>query len=479
MLVADRYRLHSPIGRGGMGEVWRATDEVLGRPVAVKLLLSQESDPSATARFRLEAQTSARLSHPHVVGVFDFGAWDGRFYLVMELVEGGSLAQETSGGARLAPERVAAIAEQAAAGLAAAHREGVVHRDIKPGNLLLAADGTVKLGDFGIARFLDDPAAALTSTGQIVGTGLYLAPERALGQQAGPASDVYSLGCVLYQLLSGQPPFVADTATALLYQHVDAPPVPPGRLGVAVPPAFENYLLGLLAKRPEERPSAQQVADWFRADAWRGRPEPLPAATPAHAAPTHAATPRSGVTPTSGAAPTHAGTPASGATTAYAPGAGAGPARGGHTASYGSPTTGGRSAHARQRPPVQRGSGLRALAGRQPRVTGLVAGLALFIASLLIGMAWFAPDGSSGERPTAEPGATTDAGTSSGDTGTSPGDAGTGSVAPSPAASTPAATEPVGGQASESASPVVPSVSPTAVETQKGHRGDKDEEEDD
>ncbi|WP_067283354.1 serine/threonine-protein kinase [Streptomyces jeddahensis] len=459
-----------------MGEVWRATDEVLGRDVAVKLLLGQESDPSATARFRLEAQTSARLSHPHVVGVFDFGAWDGRFYLVMELVEGGSLAQETSGGARLAPERVAAIAAGAAAGLAAAHREGVVHRDIKPGNLLLAADGTVKLGDFGIARFLDDPAAALTSTGQIVGTGLYLAPERALGKQAGPPSDVYSLGCVLYQLLAGQPPFAADTATALLYQHVDTPPVPPRELGVAVPPAFENYLLGLLAKQPEDRPSAQQVADWFRADAWRGRPEPLPAATPTHTA------------PTSGAVPSHteaytASAATSGAARSHASRSDAGPAGAGHTVSYGPPTTGGtshalkamaegRSTHARQRPAAGSGSGLRALARRRPTVTGLVAGVALFVASLLIGMAWFAPDSSSGEQPTADPGATTDAGTSS----AAPTSAATGS---------PAATESVGGQVPDSASPVA-TAAPTMAEVkdekqdekQKGHHRDEDEEDD-
>ncbi|MGW1026551.1 protein kinase domain-containing protein [Streptomyces sp. NPDC002577] len=457
MLVADRYRLHSPIGRGGMGEVWRATDEVLGRAVAVKLLLSQDPDPSATARFRLEAQTSARLSHPHVVGVFDFGAWDGRFYLVMEFVEGGSLAQETSDGGRLAPERVAAIAAQAAAGLAAAHREGVVHRDIKPGNLLLAADGTVKLGDFGIARFLDDPAAALTSTGQIVGTGLYLAPERALGKQAGPASDVYSLGCVLYQLLAGRPPFAADSATALLYQHVDSPPVPPGQLGVAVPPAFENYLLGLLAKQPEDRPSAQQVADWFRADAWRGHPEPLPPTTPAAGpAPSHTAPSTFGAT-----TPPYATAPATPGATPHAPRPDAGPARARHTASYSKPTTGGtsralkamgegRSAHARQRPPARSGSGLRALAGRRPRVTGLVAAVALFVASLLIGMVWFAPDGSSGEQ-SADPGTTTDAGTNS----TAPG--------------SPAATE--------SASPVATDAPPAADKKQKGHKEGQDDDE--
>ncbi|MDF3143623.1 serine/threonine-protein kinase, partial [Streptomyces sp. T21Q-yed] len=261
MLIAGRYRLSESIGRGGMGEVWRAYDETLARPVAVKLLLPQDSDPTATSRFRLEAQTAARIAHPNVVGVRDFGEHDNRLFLVMELVSGDSLARVASQFGALPVERVARIAAQAAAGLAAAHRQGIVHRDIKPGNLLLDADGTLKIGDFGIARFLDDPGAALTATGQIVGTSLYLAPERALGKPAGPASDVYALGCVLYQLLTGRPPFHADTAVAILHQHLDAAPVPPRELGVpGLPPAFENYLLGLLAKDPEHRPTAQQAA---------------------------------------------------------------------------------------------------------------------------------------------------------------------------------------------------------------------------
>ena len=279
MLVAERYRLHGSIGRGGMGEVWQATDEVLGREVAVKLLLGDEADSAAAARFRLEAQTAARLSHPYVVAVFDFGAWDDRFYLVMELVEGQSLAQELTAAGSLGTERVATVAAQAAAGLAAAHREGIVHRDIKPGNLLSDAQGTVKIGDFGIARFVDDPASALTTAGQIVGTSLYLAPERALGRPASAASDVYSLGCVLYQLLTGRPPFHAESATVTLHQHIDMPPVPPRERGVQLPPAFENYLLGLLAKQPEDRPTAQEVADWFGTGAWRGLAEPLPVAS--------------------------------------------------------------------------------------------------------------------------------------------------------------------------------------------------------
>ncbi|MEU8758613.1 serine/threonine-protein kinase [Streptomyces sp. NPDC048659] len=334
MLVADRYRLHMCVGRGGMGEVWQATDEVLGRDVAVKLMLGHEHDPSAADRFRMEAQTAARLSHPHVVGVFDFGTWDGKLYLVMELVHGDSLA-----GPVLEPGQVATVAAHTAAGLAAAHRQGVVHRDIKPGNLLRDADGTVKLADFGIARFVDDPSAALTTTGQIVGTGLYLAPERALGQPASPASDVYSLGCVLYQLLTGQPPFRGDTATALLYQHIDTPPAPPRQVGVAMPAAFESFLLSMLAKRPEERPAAQAIAEWFSAGSWRDQPLPLPPPSPAPApAP---------VAPPAPAAPPRA---------------------------------------RRAQPPAE--NPLAAISRRRPRRTAAVAGAIAFVVFLLIGMAW-------------------------------------------------------------------------------------------
>ncbi|MEU2549661.1 serine/threonine-protein kinase [Streptomyces roseolus] len=385
MLVADRYRLHGCIGRGGMGEVWQATDEVLGRPVAVKLMLAQSTDPSGADRFRLEAQTAARLSHPHVVGVFDFGTWDGKLFLVMELVEGDSLGSSPANPLVLPAERVAVVAAHAAAGLAAAHRQGVVHRDIKPGNLLMDAEGTVKLADFGIARFVDDPSAGLTTTGQIVGTGLYLAPERALGKPASPASDVYSLGCVLYQLLTGHPPFRADTATALLYQHIDSAPTPPSRLGVVLTPAFEAYLLSLLAKQPEQRPPAQAIADWFGSGAWREY-APRPAAgampgaghtPPAHVPPAHTAH-APAPAPTAMPAPRPAGPrtpppgPATGATAVSAP------------------VTGG----SRRRPPERAGNtgstggALAELSRRRPRKTAAVAGIVAFVVFLFIGMAW-------------------------------------------------------------------------------------------
>ncbi|MFJ5138120.1 serine/threonine-protein kinase [Streptomyces sp. NPDC088707] len=398
MLVADRYRLHVCIGRGGMGEVWQATDEVLGRDVAVKLMLAHGTDPSAADRFRLEAQTAARLSHPHVVGVFDFGTWDGKLFLVMELVEGDSLADSPSDPLLLPAERVAVVAAHAAAGLAAAHRQGVVHRDIKPGNLLVDADGTVKLADFGIARFVDDPSAALTTTGQIVGTGLYLAPERALGQPASPASDVYSLGCVLYQLLTGRPPFRADTATALLYQHIDTAPVPPGRLGVALPPEFETYLLSLLAKQPEQRPPAQAIADWFSSGAWRAYAAPAPA-RPARHAPHHTTGLPAGAAGRSGPMPGSGRVPGAGHIPGAAPMHGSGPLpvpapmppqarRPAPAQAHRPPSAGAPASRRRERPAGSTTGALAELSRRRPRKTAAVAGAIAFVVFLIIGMAW-------------------------------------------------------------------------------------------
>ncbi|MFJ6564516.1 serine/threonine-protein kinase [Streptomyces sp. NPDC091412] len=273
VLLAGRYQLEELLGRGGMGEVWRARDEVLGRPVAVKLLLAGGVDPTAAARFHQEAQTTARLSHPNVVAVYDFGQADGRLYLVMEMVQGHSLAERLASGGPLTSREVAAIGSQTASGLAAAHRQGIIHRDIKPANLLLVPDGTVKVVDFGIARLADDTAAALTSAGMIVGTVSCLAPERVLGKDAGPASDMYALGCVLYELLVGHPPFRADTPTALLYQHVQESPLPPHSVGVELPVELEQLVLSLLAKDPESRPDAERVADWLSApERWSATP---------------------------------------------------------------------------------------------------------------------------------------------------------------------------------------------------------------
>ncbi|MET9760783.1 serine/threonine-protein kinase [Streptomyces sp. NPDC006372] len=378
MLLAGRYRLDTEIGRGGMGEVWRAYDQMLARAVAVKLLLPQDTDATAASRFRLEAQTAGRLNHPNLVGVLDFGEHDNRLFLVMELVDGDSLSGVLAASGALPAERVATLGAQAAAGLAAAHQQGIVHRDIKPANLLLDAHGTLKIGDFGIARFLDDPGAALTATGQIVGTGLYLAPERALGKPAGPPSDMYSLGCVLYQLLSGRPPFQADTAVALLHQHLDNAPVPPRELGVnGLPPAFESYLLALLAKQPEDRPTAQQTAEWFAGGAWRGLPEPLPEA--AFPVPSAEPGPRAAADP---------GTPAT-----YALPTGSRTARGGRS----------------------RRAAPRNTAGNRPRVAATAAAAALFLAAMGAGMLWFSPDDTAteGTEPDTSPSASSPAAPSS------------------------------------------------------------------
>ncbi|MGW6194715.1 protein kinase domain-containing protein [Kribbella sp. NPDC055110] len=269
MLVAKRYRLGSSIGRGGMGEVFRATDEQLGRVVAVKLMLPSGRDVDAAERFQREARAAARLSDPHVVSVYDFGHHDDGFFLVMELVEGRTVAAELAQSGPLPSDRAIDIVEQAAAGLAVAHREGVVHRDVKPGNLLLAPDGTVKVADFGIAHIAGD-GTTLTATGQIVGSSHYLAPERAKGASAGEAADVYSLGCVLYQLVTGQPPFTAEHPAAILYQHVDAAPTLPSLARPELGGQFESVLLGMLAKDAAGRPSAAEIA----AGALRGQPRP-------------------------------------------------------------------------------------------------------------------------------------------------------------------------------------------------------------
>ncbi|MEU9572708.1 protein kinase [Streptomyces massasporeus] len=447
VLLAGRYRLDVEIGRGGMGEVWRAYDETLARAVALKLLLPQDTDATATSRFRLEAQTAGRLNHPNVVGVLDFGEYDNRLYLVMELVEGDSLAGVLTGSGALPAAQVADLAAQASAGLAAAHGQGIVHRDVKPANLLLDTNGTLKIGDFGIARFLDDPGAALTATGQIVGTGLYLAPERALGKQAGPASDMYSLGCVLYQLLSGRPPFQADTAVALLHQHLDSAPVPPRELGVAgLPPAFENYLLGLLAKQPEDRPTAQQAAEWFAGGAWRGLPEPLPEVSPPLRPRTTSAAMPAGPGPSAGAGTGNPTTYALPATTGHRSAARAAQA--------------GRSGHSRGR------GGL----GNRSRLAATAAAAALFLAAMLIGMRWFSPDTTAeSTEPDASPTASSPAATPATDSASSSSSDADSEAGPGagPAAGPGVADAPATGTVAD-VTPTAPAASETPVAPEPG-----------
>lgn len=222
--LADRYRLREVVGRGGMGEVWSATDLRLDRPVAVKLLNAQmASEASVRDRFEVEARSAARLSHPNVVLVYDSGEQDGTPFLVMELLPGRTLADELALGP-VDPDRACRIGIEVLSALAASHEAGILHRDIKPGNVLLTAGGTAKLGDFGIAKITE--GMNLTSAGMIVGTAAYLAPERLTGEAASARSDIYAVGVVLYEALSGSNPFHADSALGLM-RAVEAHDVAP------------------------------------------------------------------------------------------------------------------------------------------------------------------------------------------------------------------------------------------------------------
>jgi eukaryotic-like serine/threonine-protein kinase len=255
--LSGRYSLTERIAAGGMGEVWAAIDTVLGRTVAVKLLhpaLSQESD--FAERFRAEARHTASLHHPNIATVFDYGEDDGTAYLVMELVGGQPLSQIIAERAPLSVQETVSILVQAATALEAAHQGGVVHRDIKPANILIAPDGAAKLTDFGIARAID--AAPLTQTGQVLGTAQYLSPEQALGQSATASSDIYSLGVVGYEMLTGERPFDCGSVVATALAHVNQPPPP---LPDTIPIGVRDVIMASLAKDPSDRPaSATAVA---------------------------------------------------------------------------------------------------------------------------------------------------------------------------------------------------------------------------
>ena len=250
IVVGNRYELTSRVAGGGMGEVWAARDQVLGRTVAVKLLRAQHAgDPTFLQRFRTEARHAASLSHPGIASVYDYGEDDGAAYLVMELVPGEALSTRLQREGALAPAVAIPLLQQSAAALQAAHSAGLVHRDVKPANLLITPDDHVKITDFGIARLGDD--AGITRTGEVMGTAQYLSPEQALGQTATPASDVYSLGVVAYEMLAGRRPFDADSSVAIAMAHVQRAPE---LLPAAVPPAIAAVVLQALSKDPAQRP---------------------------------------------------------------------------------------------------------------------------------------------------------------------------------------------------------------------------------
>ncbi|GAB3920837.1 hypothetical protein GCM10029976_006970 [Kribbella albertanoniae] len=259
-VVGGRYRIVAVIGRGGMGDVYRAVDEVLEREVALKVVRPEPRTLVDADRFRREARAIAQICDPHVVAAYDFGDEGKSWYLAMELSTGCSVGEELRESGPFEPSRALYVVRQAAAGLAAAHREGVVHRDIKPDNLLLGDDGSVKVADFGIARFLSEATTTMTSSGEIVGTSYYLSPEAARGRAVGPPSDIYALGCVLYQLVTGQPPFMADEPAAIMYQHVECEPAPPSDHRPELTDDLEALIFWMLAKDPTRRPTATQVA---------------------------------------------------------------------------------------------------------------------------------------------------------------------------------------------------------------------------
>ena len=257
-VLDDRYVLDERLAAGGMGEVWKATDRLLGRPVAVKLLKEQYvADPTFRGRFRAEARFAAALQHGGIAQVYDYGEQDDLAYLVMELVPGETLSQILARDGRLSVGATLDVVGQAARALQVAHSAGIIHRDIKPANLMVTADGTVKITDFGIARGGAD--TSMTQTGMVMGTAQYVAPEQATGKRVTPAADLYSLGVVAYECLAGHPPFAADTPVALALMHVrDEPPPLPS----SVPAPVRGLVSALLAKDPGDRPrGASTVAD--------------------------------------------------------------------------------------------------------------------------------------------------------------------------------------------------------------------------
>ncbi|MGZ8603769.1 MAG: Stk1 family PASTA domain-containing Ser/Thr kinase [Actinomycetota bacterium] len=268
MILGGRYRVERELGRGGMAKVYLGKDTVLGRTVAVKILAPQfADDPNFVTRFRREAQAAARISNQNLVSVFDTGSDDGVHFIVMEYVEGRTLAQFLTGGGRIMPDRAIDIAMDVCRALSAAHAQGLVHRDIKPGNIMLDDRGDVKVTDFGIARVVTT-AETVAQTAAVLGTASYLSPEQAQGQPVDGRTDIYSLGCVLFEMVTGRPPFLGDSPVAVASKQVLEQPTPPSRLNPDVSPDLDAVILRALAKNPENRYAS---ADDLRADLERVR----------------------------------------------------------------------------------------------------------------------------------------------------------------------------------------------------------------
>ncbi len=270
-VFSNRYEIQRELAQGGMAEVYLAHDQLLNRPVAMKALFPEYArEPSFVERFRREAQAAANLNHPNIVAIYDWGQEDGTYFIVMEYVEGRVLRDLIRSEAPLDPNQAAEITAEIASALAFAHRNGVVHRDVKPGNVLLTGSGTVKVTDFGIARA--GTSEGLTQTGSVMGTATYFSPEQAQGLSVDGRSDVYALGVVLYEMVTGVAPFIAESPVSVAYKHVREEPTPPSERNPDVPPDLERIIVTALAKSPENR---YQTADDMRADILRfrrGRP---------------------------------------------------------------------------------------------------------------------------------------------------------------------------------------------------------------
>ena len=282
-VFTGRYEIIRHLARGGMAEVYLAHDLLLDRPVALKVLFPEFSrNRSFVERFRREARAAANLNHPNIVSIYDWGEESGTYFIVMEYIDGLTLREVIRAEERLAPARAATIGADIAAALDFAHRGGVVHRDVKPGNVIIS--GMVKVTDFGIAR-ASDPQESLTQTGAVMGTATYFSPEQAQGVGIDGRSDVYSLGVVLYEMVTGRPPFTGESPVAIAYQHVRETPVPPSEHNPAVPAEFEAVVMKAMAKNRDNRYS---TAEELRSDLVRfsqGQPvlAPAPGAGPGEA----------------------------------------------------------------------------------------------------------------------------------------------------------------------------------------------------
>ena len=290
--LSERYRLEETVAAGGMGTVFRARDEVLDRTVAVKLLKETlATDDSAVERFKREARIAGSLAHPGIAQIFDFGQEDGRPFIVMEFLEGNDLHTTISTKGPLDPIEAANIAAKVADALDHAHAAGAIHRDVKPGNIFRTGNGHIKLTDFGIARLTSQ--STVTSTGTVIGTHHYISPEMVNGETVTGATDIYSLGCVLYEMLTGRPPFEGDTPLTIAMSHVSKPPPDVRSINPAVPEAIAAVVTKAMAKKPEERfATAAEMAAELRAASAGVETSPVETATAVIPTPASAPEPR-------------------------------------------------------------------------------------------------------------------------------------------------------------------------------------------